>query len=156
MTPDSNAGDSTFVIKIPPDVFSESKFDTNIPNISTLLVDCCSFFGFSAFLLLFSSKEPTVIFKVFGLPFRQTSISTTSPGFVEATTFGRSPTFSISLLPAYLSSYSLTFAAKKLFYWNFHYQGLPLIITFILLNHAIKKISKMKLNYYLKYSLFLN
>ena len=50
------------------------------------------------------------------------------------------PLFSISLLPAYFSSYSLTFAAKELFSWNFHYQGLPLIITFILLNHLIKKL----------------
>ena len=49
------------------------------------------------------------------------------------------PLFIISLLPAYFSSYSLTFAAKELFSWNFHYQGLPLIITFILLNHLIKK-----------------
>ena len=65
------------------------------------------------------------------------------------------PLFSISLLPAYLSSYSLTFAAKELFSWNFHYQGLPLIITFILLNHLIKKITELKLNYYLKYSLIL-
>ena len=65
------------------------------------------------------------------------------------------PLFSISLLPAYFSSYSLTFAAKELFSWNFHYQGLPLIITFILLNHLIKKITELKLNYYLKYSLIL-
>ncbi len=65
------------------------------------------------------------------------------------------PLISPNLLPTYLSSYSLTLVANNLYTWNFHYQGLPLIITFVLLNHAIKKITEIQLSYYLKYSLIL-
>ena len=41
------------------------------------------------------------------------------------------PLISPNLLPTYLSSYSLSLVANNLHTWNFHYQGLPLIITFV-------------------------